>query len=119
MISAKSLTYLSIGTCAMLLPILIMAIWYKVKIWKGIVVAVVITVAGTIGAYILFYIENHWIGGASFYGAVFIMPIAFLLVPKLLRMPYCEIMDLCAPAGCVMLMIMKSQCFLQGCCGAL
>lgn len=116
MVSLKLFIYLSIGTLAMLIPILVQSKWYNMKVYKAVLLTVLLTVAGTVGTYILFYIENGWIGGTSFYGAVFFVPVAFLLLPKLLKVTYGTIMDLCAPAECIMLVIMKIQCIISGCC---
>ena len=101
----------------MLLPILIQSSWYRVSFKKSVAVAFILTVCGTIGTYLWFFIENHWIGGTSFYGAVFVVPILFVLVSKLFQIPYGDIMDLCAPAECAMLAVMKVQCLISGCCG--
>ena len=116
MISIKLLIYLSIGTLAMLVPIIILGAWYKITLQKRVVSAVLLTIAGTIGTYILFFIENGWIGGTSFFGAIFFVPVLFLPVAKLIKVPHGVLMDICAPAECIMLVIMKLQCFLNGCC---
>lgn len=105
------------GTAAMLIPILIQSVWYKIKLWKSVPIAVLLTATGTFGTYIWYFIENRSLGGISFYGAVFTVPLLFLLIAFLLREPFGRLTDLCAPAECVMLMIMKFQCLLSGCCG--
>lgn len=112
----KLLSYLSIGTAAMLLPVLIQSAWYKIKWYKALLMTVLLTVAGTLGAYLMFFVENRWLGGTSFYGAVFLVPVLFLPLGKLLKLSYGTLMDLCAPAECMMLAIMKIQCLLNGCC---
>lgn len=117
MISATLLKYLAVGTVAMLVPILVQSVWYRLKLWKSVLLAFVLTVTGTVGTYLWFFIENHWIGGTSFYGAIFLVPAVFPLVALLFRERYRVIMDLCAPAECIMLAIMKVQCLLAGCCG--
>lgn len=101
----------------MLVPIAIQTQWYRIKLWKVLPTAVILTIVGTFGTYIWFFIENHWIGGTSFYGAVFVVPVIFSGVAKLLHIPYAELMDICAPAECAMLMVMKIQCQISGCCG--
>lgn len=116
MISLKLLIYLAIGTVAMYIPIAIQTVWYRQKFWKSVPLAVFLTVAGTVGTYLLFFLENGWIGGTSFYGAVFFVPAAFVLAAKLLRIPYGAALDLCASGQCVMLAIMKVQCLIGGCC---
>lgn len=100
----------------MLIPILIQSSWYQIPWIKRFLLAVLLTVCGTVGTYLLFFVENGWIGGTSFYGAVFFVPVGFLLVAKALRISYYDALDLCAPAECIMLAIMKVQCLLSGCC---
>lgn len=117
MIALKLVLYLSIGTVVMLIPIVIQTKQYGIKLWKSAPIAVSLTIVGTIGTYILFFIENQWIGGTSFYGAVFLVPILFPFVAKLLREKTSYLLDISAPAECAMLMIMKIQCQLSGCCG--
>ena len=113
----KTIIALSVGTVAMLILMLIIGIRYRLKLWKCVPVALILTITGTIGTYIWFFVENSWFGGRSYYGAVFIVPIAFIAISRLMRIPYGEILDLCAPSECVMLAIMKYQCFIDGCCG--
>lgn len=113
----KTVIALSVGTCAMLVLILILMRLYRVKLWKGLPVAILLTIAGTIGTYIWFFIESSMFGGRSYYGAVFLVPLAFIYVAKLMRIPFGDLMDFCAPAECVMLAIMKYQCLVDGCCG--
>lgn len=113
----KTILVLSMGTGAMLVLIAILMKRYGIKLWKSVPVSVLLTVTGTIGTYIWFFIEASWFGGRSYYGAVFIVPIAFRYVAKMMKIPYGELMDFCAPAECIMLAIMKYQCFVDGCCG--
>ena len=112
----KTIIVLSIGTLAMLVLIAILMKRYKIDVWKSIPVSVMLTVTGTIGTYIWFFIEASWFGGRSYYGAVFIVPIVFYFVAKLMKIPHEELLDFCAPAECVMLAIMKYQCLVDGCC---
>jgi prolipoprotein diacylglyceryltransferase len=116
MISGKLAFYLAIGTIAMFVPICIQSLWYKISLWKSAVIAVLLTVTGTVGTYIMFFVENQWWGGTSFFGAIFFVPIPFVLFSILLKVPYNNILDLCAPAECIMLAIMKVQCLVSGCC---
>lgn len=100
----------------MLIPILILSKAYRQKLWKSFPIAFILTITGTISTLIWFFIENFHMGGWSFYGAVFIVPIVFVLIAKLFRIPYGDLMDICAPAECMMLVIMKFQCMMDGCC---
>lgn len=113
----RFLLILGAGTIAMLVPIFLGVRAYGVQKWKSIPVAFLLTIVGTIGTYLLYFVENGFLGGRSFYGAVFLVPLLFPLISKLVRIPYVQLMDFCAPAECVMLAIMKVQCLIEGCCG--
>ena len=110
---------LAIGTGAMLVPIVAMMACYKEKLWKSVPVSILLTVTGTLGTYIWCFVEDSTFGGRSYYGAVFLVPLAFLLVAKWMKIPYGNLMDYCAPAECIMLAIMKYQCLIDGCCGGI
>lgn len=109
--------FLSIGTVLMAVPIAFVSRKYGISLWKGLIATILLTVFGTLGTFLLYYVENGGIGGTSFYGAVFFVPAAFALVALLLRIPYGRIMDLCAVGECIMLALMKVQCQIYGCCG--
>lgn len=114
--NAKTIIVLLIGTCAMMIPMFFQSKKHQIPRWKILPVSFVLTVVGVLGTYIWFFVENFWFGGRSFYGAVFLVPVAFLLFAKIIDIPYGSLMDLCAPAECVMLAIMKTQCLIDGCC---
>lgn len=113
----KTVLALLAGTFAMFIIILILMKRYQIKTWKSLPIALLLTVVGTIGTYIWFFVESCRFGGRSYYGAVFFVPIVFILIARLFKIPYGELMDFCAPSECVMLAIMKYQCFVDGCCG--
>lgn len=104
----------------MLLPMLLMSKWYAITKWKTVLAALCLTVCGVLGTYLWFWVETggRW-SGRSFYGAVFLVPVMFLAVAPMLRMTYARLMDLCAPAECIMLVLMKVLCLLDGCCGGM
>lgn len=114
--STTVIIILFIGTLAMMVPMYIQARKYGIAKWKIIPLAFILTIIGTLGTYAWFFIENLHFGGRSFYGAVFIVPIVFLILPFVIKIPYGQLMDLCAPAECIMLSIMKVQCLVSGCC---
>lgn len=114
--SLMLLGFLLLGTGVMMIPIMIQGNWYHFDVKKRIVVTVLLTIIGTISTYIWFFIENHWIGGISFYGAVFLVPLVFFYIARLLNEKWQYVLDLCAPAECAMLAIMKIQCLVHGCC---
>jgi len=110
------MTFLAIGTILMGVPICFVAKKYGIRIWKACIATILLTVSGTAGTMLMYYIENGGIGGLSFYGAVFLVPVVFIFISLLLRIPYGEIMDLCAVGECIMLALMKVHCILGGCC---
>lgn len=116
MVSLKLLLYLAVGTAVMYIPVLILTLRYSQKVLKSVPLTLLLTVSGTLGTYLMFYLESGYIGGTSFYGAVFLVPLLFVPVAWLLRMPYGYALDLCAAGECAMLAVMKVQCLLSGCC---
>lgn len=117
MIPLRLIFFLIIGTILMTIPIAMQAKWYGLRLWKNFIISVILTITGTVGTYLMFYLETGRLGGISFFGAIFFVPIVFVLLSFIIRIPYGILMDLCAPAECVMLCIMKIQCVVCGCCG--
>ena len=115
--SPTLLIFLAVGSVLMGVPIAFVSHKYGISLWKGLIATILLTVFGTLGTFIMYFIENGGIGGTSFYGAVFLVPAAFALIALLLRIPYGQIMDLCAVGECIMLALMKVQCQIYGCCG--
>ena len=87
----------------------------QVAIWKMAVLDIWLTITGVLGTMILAYIEMGKFGGTSFYGAVFLVPI-LILPAMLMRITYKDILNLCAPAECAMLLVMRFDCLDKGCC---
>ena len=114
--SPTLLIFLTIGTVLMGIPIAFVAKRYQLSVVKALIATVLLTVTGTLGTKILYFIENLKLDGLSFYGAVFLVPIVFALIARILRMPYGKLTDLCAVGECIMLALMKVSCFLSGCC---
>lgn len=113
----KVLMYVGIGTVAMLFPMMFVTWKYGIKLWKSIPIALYAALAGTISTYLWFVVENQRFGGISFFGAVFLVPLAFFCTTKLFRESFGDLMDIFAPGICMMLAVMKVQCVLAGCCG--
>ena len=90
----KLVIFLIVGTIAMSIPILVMSRNYQIKWWRALMMTVILTVVGTAGTKVMFFIENGNFDGLSFYGAVFMVPIVFVLIAPLFRIPYGEILDL-------------------------
>lgn len=112
----KILIFLSLGTILMFFPIWRLGKVRKIPIWKCGLISIVLTVVGTLGTMLMYYIETGTFGGISFFGAVFIVPIIFFLVAVLLHEPYGLLLDMCAIGECVMSALMKIHCYISGCC---
>ena len=85
--------------------------------WKLLIASVILAAAGVLGARLMYLAENGIWGGISFYGAVFFPPLIMWLAALALKLPISRVLDLCAPAECVMLALLKVQCMVEGCCG--
>lgn len=90
---------------------------YHMQVWKVAVSAIAVTFAGVTGAYLMGLLESGSWGGRSYFGAVFLVPVIMWLVAKALKLPYGQLLDICAPAGCIMLAVLKIKCRIDGCCG--
>lgn len=108
---------LVVGTLAMAAVMLLPRRWRAgLPMWKTLLSAAVLTILGVLGAKLMFLIESGFWAGTSFYGAMFFPPLFMVLLALLLRVPPLALLDLCAPAECVMLAILKMQCAVNGCC---
>ena len=107
---------IGLGAVAMFLSMLLRKkLFPQVTIWKMVLLTVWLTVTGVLGTMILAYIEMSEFGGTSFYGAVFLVPI-LILPAMLMRITYKDLLNLCAPAECAMLLVMRFDCLDKGCC---
>lgn len=109
--------FLAGGTLLMFGVMLLAGQKNRLPWWKLLISSVVLAAAGVLGARLLYLLENGVWGGISFYGAVFLPPLIMLPAALLLKLPPAQLMDLCAPAECVMLALLKVQCLVEGCCG--
>lgn len=110
------LLFVSIGTILMGIPLLLMMRHDGISAIKGVMATILLTIAGVSGIYLMFWIENGYFGGLSFFGAVFMVPIFFVPISYVLRIPYGRLTDICTVGGCVMLALMKVHCYRSGCC---
>ena len=110
------LTIIGLGALAMLASMLLRKKEFpQVTMWKMTVLTVWLTITGVAGTMILAFIEMGKFGGTSFYGAVFLVPV--LMAPAILmKITYRDILNLCAPAECAMLVVMRFDCLDKGCC---
>ncbi len=107
----------SIGTAVTLLPMIFIIKWYGIKFFKLPLIALFTAVIGTTGTYVWFFIENGYFKGISFFGAVFFIPISFMIGTYMFKEKTLDILDVVAPGVSIMLFIMKLWCLKEGCCG--
>ena len=99
---------------------------YEYGVVKSLVIPILFLVIAFIGGKIMYIIENfqsvkeHGIelNGMSMFGAVFLFPIITLIVCKIFKLNYCEILDYCTSFGLILLACTRTGCFINGCCGA-
>jgi len=107
---------LAAGTVLMLAVTVYLRKFYQITLWKIVLLTLMLTVFGLLGTKILFLIETGRWSGTSYFGAVFFTPLFMMLVAKALRLSIGDTLDLCAPAECIMLALMKVKCLIYGCC---
>ena len=107
---------ISLGTILMVLVIGFSGKKFNVSMVKRIILAIVLTVMGVLGTKLMTFIENGDFSGLSFFGAVLFTPFLMIPVALLLKIRISDCLDLCAPAECAMLFIMKIDCQIHGCC---
>lgn len=108
--------FMLLGLLGMIISMLYVGGIYGVEKKKTIITAVFITVVGLIGTHAMSFIESGYWGGMSFYGAVFLIPVLMCPMAKILKVGYGDLMDMCSPAGCLMLAVLKIKCRIEGCC---
>lgn len=115
--NAERILIIALGAIAMLAVMLIRSKSYpNIAKWKYFFLCLWLTISGVIGTLLLFYIENGYFRGTSFFGAILFVPI--LMLPALLmKIPYGTLMDITAVSECAMLAVMKLDCIESGCCG--
>jgi phosphatidylglycerol:prolipoprotein diacylglycerol transferase len=80
---------------------------------------------GVLGAKILFILENIKetlengisLGGVSFFGSVFFIPMIMPLVGRMFKLKFGETLDICGPCVAIMIGCLRIGCLMQGCCG--
>lgn len=113
------------GMVGMLILLLLRRKRFTLSVFKCILFTLLLTVSGVLGAKILYILENFKstiengisLGGMSFFGSVFLIPIMMPLVGKLFKLKLGETLDICGPCVALMIAFMRLGCFMQGCCG--
>ncbi len=92
---------------------------YEIHILKSAIIGAIIVFEGILGAYLLGYFESGNFGPISYYGSVFLVPIAMIGVSKAFKLPYNRFMDYCAPSVALAAAIGKIYCASCGCCAGI
>lgn len=116
---------LGAGAVGMLVCLLQRKGRFRLSIVQCVLFTCLLTVVGFSGAKLLYILENIRdtiengisLGGVSFFGSVFLIPILMPLVGKAFRLDRRETMDICGPCVAIMIGCMRFGCFMQGCCG--
>ena len=113
-----------VGIVGMIWMCLSRAKTFQVPRMVAVLTALLLAVFGFFGAKLLYILEN-WesvrqkglsLGGVSFFGTVFFMPLIIPLMALVFRKKPLEYLDYCTPAGIIMLACIRTGCFLNGCC---
>lgn len=89
------------------------------KLWKILPLTAVLTVFELLGTMILFYIENGYFGGMSYYGGILLLPLFNVIIARIFCIKYVDLMDMCGAAAGGMLAVMRLQCVYFGCCNGI
>lgn len=107
---------LLMGTLAMIGIMVYSCIKYRFPVWKAIPCALILAALGVLGTKIMAVVEGGSWEGQSFFGAVLFTPVMMCLVAPLFKLKVRDLLDLCAPAECGMLIFQKIACLVTGCC---
>ena len=108
--------FVTLGTALMIIVMLYCGKYYNMKIWKRIVTAIVFTLAGVLSVMIMAFIEKGTWGSRSFFGAVFFAPIFMIIYALIIHEKPSDVLDICGPSEAAMLVLMKINCSIDGCC---
>lgn len=94
---------------------------YHLNTVQAVLFAVCVMCSGLAGCKVLYIFEN-WgdpitVGGFSFFGAVFLVPLLMMLFGLLFRLRPGQSVSASAPCVCAMIGTIRVGCFLNGCCG--
>lgn len=100
---------------------------YHLSVCKAILITVLITIFGLVGAKLLGALQNLQAvrveglsaAGFSFFGAVYGVPLGLMLFARLFGITKKQMLDTIAPCMAAIVAFMRVGCFLNGCCGGL
>lgn len=90
--------------------------FYRITIWKLIISLSAMMLAGLFGISLWYYIEYGIWGGKSFFGSIFVAPIAVFVFSKIFHISTEALMDMAGPSCAAFLALIKINCFFHGCC---
>ena len=102
---------------------------YGLSMGKALLTGFLLLVTVYIGVKMLYILENleavvsgemkiGW-SGVSGYGGVFLLPLVMPLIGKLMKKDGLSYLDYCAPTALILLVSIRSGCFVQGCCAGI
>lgn len=100
---------------------------FGLKLYLSWILTVLVVLVSVLGAKILFYMENPMalmnrgvrLGGVSFFGAIFCVPLVMYLICRTVKLPYGAVMDFLSPSLMLVLAVLRIGCFVNGCCGGI
>lgn len=110
---------LLLGTAGMYLCMRMRRGIFHLVRWQCGALTALLTACGVAGAMLLYFLESGKLGGVSFFGSVFLIPLLMPLLGLLFHLKPGQTNDLCAPCVAIMIGCMRVNCFLSGCCGGI
>lgn len=80
------------------------------------IVSLLELILGVFGTLVLFFLENGFWSGTSFFGAVLLLPVFFYPIALIVRENCGVLLDLIAPSGLMMYAVNKLNCYVSRCC---
>ena len=116
---------MAIGFIAMVILMVRRKKIYALSTTRAIAVASMVMFSGVLGCKLLYMAENLseirtnglTLGGFSFFGAVFLVPIVMACSGKLFGLNVGTSTDAAAPCVSLMVAVIRFGCYLNGCCG--
>lgn len=116
---------IGVGAIGMLVCTLLRRDRFSLNRLQCIFFTLILTACGITGAKVLYVLENIQDafsgslapGGVSFFGSVYLIPLAMPLIGKLFGQTPSKTNDLCAPCVAIMIAFIRIGCLMNGCCG--
>jgi phosphatidylglycerol:prolipoprotein diacylglycerol transferase len=89
---------------------------YHISLLKTFVITLAIAIAGLLGSYIMFFLENGVWYGRSMFGGILLFPLFLFPISLMLKIEPSDLFDYATIPGAFMLAFSKFNCYLAGCC---